>query len=40
MKRTTPIENIFKPLAEQSVQSAHTNEVQIADILEWVLENI
>ena len=38
MKRTTSIENIFRPLSEQSVQSALTNEVQIADILEWVLE--
>ena len=40
MKRTTSIENIFRPLAEQSVQSALTNEVQIADILEWVLEQV
>ena len=40
MKRTTSIENIFSPLAEQSVQSALTNEVQIADILEWVLEQV
>ncbi len=40
MKRTTSIENIFRPLREQSVQSALTNEVQIADILEWVLEQV
>ena len=40
MKRTTSIENIFRPLAEQSVQSALSNEVQIADILEWVLEQV
>lgn len=40
MKRTTSIENIFRPLTEQSVQSALTNEVQIADILEWVLEQV
>lgn len=40
MKRTTSIGNIFRPLAEQSVQSALTNEVQIADILEWVLEQV
>ena len=40
MKRTTSIENIFRPLSEQSVQSALSNEVQIADILEWVLEQV
>ena len=40
MKRTTSIENIFRPLSELSVQSALTNEVQIADILEWVLEQV
>ena len=40
MKRTTSIENIFRPLSEQSVQSALTNEVQIADILEWVLNQV
>lgn len=38
MKRTTSIEKIFRPLCEASVQSALSNEVQIADILEWVLE--
>ena len=40
MKRTTSIENIFRPLHEVAVQSALTNEVQIADILEWVLEQV
>lgn len=40
MKRTTSIGNIFRPLSEQAVQSALTNEVQIADILEWVLEQV
>ena len=40
MKRTTSIGNIFRPLSELSVQSALTNEVQIADILEWVLEQV
>ncbi|MCR5314392.1 MAG: hypothetical protein K6E52_00655 [Bacteroidaceae bacterium] len=37
MRRTSSIENIFQPLNEVVVQSALTNEVQIADILEWVL---
>lgn len=40
MKRTTSIESIFKPLSECTVQSALTNEVQIADILEWVLKQV
>lgn len=40
MKRITSIEKIFRPLCEASVQSALSNEVQIADILEWVLEQV
>lgn len=40
MKRTTSIEKIFRPLCEASLQSALSNEVQIADILEWVLEQV
>ena len=40
MKRTTSIESIFRPLSECNVQSALTNEVQIADILEWVLKQV
>lgn len=40
MKRTTSIEKIFRPLCEASVQSALSNEMQIADILEWVLEQV
>lgn len=40
MRRTTSIENIFRPLAAATVQSALTNEVQIADILEWVLKQV
>ncbi len=40
MKRTTSIEKIFRPLCEAKVQSALSNEVQIADILEWVLEQV
>ena len=40
MKRTTSIESIFRPLSECTVQSALTNEVQIADILEWVLKQV
>lgn len=40
MKRTTSIEQIFRPLADAPVQSALTNSVQIADILEWVLGQV
>lgn len=40
MKRTTSIDQIFRPLSEASVQSALTNTVQIADILEWVLQQV
>ena len=40
MKRTTTISNIFRPLQEAPLQSALTNTVQIADILEWVLEQV
>lgn len=40
MKRTTSIENIFRPLSDAPLQSALSNEVQIADILEWVLQQV
>ena len=40
MKRNTSISAIFAPLKDNPVQSALTNTVQIADILEWVLEQV
>ena len=40
MKRNTSISAIFAPLKDSPVQSALTNTVQIADILEWVLEQV
>ena len=40
MKRTTYISEIFRPLKDAPVQSALSNAVQIADILEWVLEQV
>lgn len=40
MKRTTTIYDIFKPLKDVPLQSALSNAVQIADILEWVLEQV
>lgn len=40
MKRTTSIDEIFRPLSECPVQSALNNLVQIADILDWVLKQV
>lgn len=40
MKRTTSIENIFQPLASCKTQAALNNSVQIADILEWILNQV
>lgn len=40
MKRTASISEIFRPLKDAPVQSALTNTVQIADILEWVLRQV
>lgn len=40
MKRTASIENIFRPLSDAPLQSALSNEMQIADILEWVLQQV
>lgn len=40
MKRSSSIDKLFRPLHELPLQSALSNEVQIADILEWVLEQV
>ena len=40
MKRTANIDAIFRPLATTPLQSALTDAVQIADILEWVLQQV
>lgn len=40
MKRTSSIDSIFQPLASVPLQSALSNAVQIADILEWVLQQV
>lgn len=40
MKRNTDISDIFRPLNGAPIQSALTNELQIADILEWVLQQV
>ena len=40
MKRTANIENYLKPLSDHPLQSYLTNELQVADVLEWVLEQV
>ena len=40
MKRSASIDSFFRPLREVKLQSALSNAVQIADILEWVLEQV
>ena len=40
MKRTANIDDIFHPLSSTITQSALTNTIQIADILEWVLKQV
>lgn len=40
MKRSASISEIFRPLHDAPMQSALTNTVQIADILEWVLAQV
>lgn len=40
MKRTTNIENYLHPLKNHPLQSYLTNELQVADVLEWVLEQV
>jgi len=40
MKRTANIDNYLKPLNDVPLQSYLTNELQVADVLEWVLEQI
>ena len=40
MKRGTDIEQWLKPLAEQPNQAYLTNALQVADVLEWILEQV
>jgi hypothetical protein len=40
MKRSADINDIFHPLSSTVTQSALTNAIQIADILEWVLKQV
>lgn len=38
MKRERAVEKLFKPIAECPTQAVLTNRLQIADVMEWVLE--
>ena len=40
MKRTSNINDILKPLATTPFQAYLSNAVQVADILEWILEQV
>jgi hypothetical protein len=40
VKRGVNIENYLKPLAQQETQAYLTNELQVADLLEWILEQL
>ena len=40
MKRTASISDYLKPLAEMPNQAYLTNALQVADVLEWILEQV
>lgn len=40
MKRTANLSEILKPLSERANQAYLSNAVQVADILEWVLQQV
>lgn len=40
MKRNVAISDILQPLAEKPTQAYLTNVLQVADVLEWVLEQV
>lgn len=40
MKRTANLSEILKPLSERESQAYLSNAVQVADILEWVLQQV
>ena len=40
MKRTASMADVVKPLAECSSQAYLSNAVQVADLLEWILEQV
>jgi hypothetical protein len=40
MKRTTTMADILKPLSQAPSQAYLSNAVQVADVLEWILEQV
>ena len=40
MKRTANLSEILRPLADNPIQAYLSNAVQVADILEWILEQV
>ncbi len=40
MKRTTTMADVVKPLSECASQAYLSNAVQVADLLEWILEQV
>ena len=40
MKRNTSINNVLKPLGDRPYQAYLSNVLQVADILEWILEQV
>ena len=40
MKRTASMADVVKPLAECPSQAYLSNAVQVADLLEWILEQV
>lgn len=40
MKRTSSISKFLRPLAEATTQTYLTNELQVADVLEWILDQV
>ena len=40
MKRNTSIDSVLKPLSDNPYQAYLSNAVQVADVLEWILEQV
>ena len=40
MKRTATMADVLKPLSERTSQAYLSNAVQVADLLEWILEQV
>ena len=40
MKRTASMADVLKPLSERASQAYLSNAVQVADLLEWILEQV